>query len=363
MYNIRLTHKEIEIEKIPEAGRKLREFVQANPINDYVFLQTCNRAELYFNGASVTPPNEFIVEDGEGAFKHLLRIACGLESFVVGETEILSQLKDAYQTAKREGHCSNKLGRYFEAAIKVGKKVRRVTRISEGKVSVVSLALDYIHGLLGNFDGKKVLIIGAGEIGTKVAKALKDKKVEKILVANRGYERAIKLAREIGANAYKLSHLDTLLQGVDIVICATSAPHYILTKERIKAIKQKLVVVDLSVPRNVDESVKEFENVELVTFKDLAHKAGENLRMRMDEVRKVEKIIEQEIKKGEDDLRELYKHAEEIRQREVEKALRLLTSRPPEEVIEDLSKVLVKKLYHPLRESSKKVRMMAPRGY
>jgi glutamyl-tRNA reductase len=123
------------------------------------------------------------------------------------------------------------------------------------------------------------------------------------------------------------------------------------------------VVVDLSVPRNVDESVKEFENVELVTFKDLAHKAGENLRMRMDEVRKVEKIIEQEIKKGEDDLRELYKHAEEIRQREVEKALRLLTSRPPEEVIEDLSKVLVKKLYHPLRESSKKVRMMAPRGY
>jgi len=354
MHNIRLTHKEIEIEKIPEAGQKLMKFVQANPIDDYILLQTCNRAELYLNGANVPPPSEFVFDSGEEAFKHLLRIASGLESFVVGETEILNQLKDAYQRAKMEGHCSSELGRYFEAAIRVGKRVRRETRISEGKVSVVSLALDHVHGLVGGLDGKKVLVIGAGEIGAKVAKALKDKKVEKILVTNRRYGRAVELAREIGGHAYKLSQLDRLLPRVDIVVCATSAPHYILTKKRIETNKQKLVVVDLSVPRNVDESIKELENVKLVTFKDLADRAGENLKMRMDEVGKVEEIIEQEIKGGKDNLHELYKHAEEVRRKEVEKALRLLTSRPPEKVIEDLSKVLVKKLYHPLREGSKR---------
>ena len=354
MHNVRLTHKEIEIEKICEAGHKLMEFVRANHIDDYVLLRTCNRAELYLNGASASPPDGFIFENGERAFKHLLRVACGLESFVIGETEILSQLKDAYHTAKMEGRCSSELGRYFEAAIKVGKMVRRETKISEGKVSAVSLAFDHVHDLLGNLEGKKVLVIGAGEIGTKVAKALKGQKVEKILVANRGYERAIELAREIGGSAYQLSHLDTLLQGVEIVICATSAPHYILTGERIRPIKQKLVVVDLSVPRNVDESIKEFENVKLITFKDLAERANKNLKMRMGEVKRVEKIIEQEIKRDKDDLRELYKRAEEVRRKEVEKALRLLASRPPEKVIEDLSKVLVKKLYHPLREGSKR---------
>lgn len=349
MYNLRLTHKEIEMKRIPEAGQKLQEFVLENSVNDYVLLETCNRAELYCNGIGITPLDGFVFESGERAFRHLLRVACGLESFVIGETEILSQLRDAYQLAKQEGHCSSELGAYLEAAIRIGRRVRYLTGISRGKVSIVSLALDYVQDLLDGLGGKRVLVIGAGDIGSKVARALKCKNVEKILVANRRYERAVELAREIGAKAYSLSHLDELLSRVDIVICATSAPHLIVTKERVKAADRKLVVVDLSVPRNVDEAIRDLGNVKLITFEDLASKANENLRERAHEVVKVERMIERELKKSRSDLDDLFRYAEIVRRSEVEKALRLLARRPPEEIIEDLSKVLVRKLYYPLR--------------
>lgn len=348
MHNLRLTHLEVEIDEIPRAGQQLMELAQ--PLTDYVFLQTCNRAELYFNGVGLTPPAGFLLESGEKAFEHLLRVACGLESFVVGETEILSQLRSAYTRAREEGHCSDELGRYFEQAIKVGRKVRRETKISWGKVSVVSLALAHVEELLEGLRGKRVLVIGAGEVGSKVARALKGLSVEKILVANRRYERALKLAGEIGGSAFKLSSLDLLLPSVDLVICATSAPHYILTKQRVKGIKRRLTMVDLSVPRNIEDSVGELENIKLITLKDLEGRAKENLRMRMKEIKKVEQIIEQEVKRGRDGLRDLYKRAEAVRREEVEKALKLLASRPPERVIEDLSRVLVKKICHPLRE-------------
>lgn len=295
MYNLRLTHKEIGVKDIPEAGRKLEQFVLTNSLKDYVLLQTCNRAELYYNGAIAAQQNGFIFESGESACRHLLRVACGLESFVVGETEILGQLRNAYKVAKQRGHCSSELSRYFEIALRVGRRARSKTGISRGKVSVVSLALDYVQDLLGDLRGKKVLVIGAGNIGTKVARSLKNTNVERILITNRHYERAVELAREIDAEAYHLSHLNEVLNRADIVICATSAPHLILTRERIKKTNRKLIVIDLSVPKNVEESIKSLENIELVTFEDLKGKADKNLEERKREVEKVERLIEREM--------------------------------------------------------------------
>lgn len=353
MYNIRLTHREIDIQKIPEAGKALREFATSHSLHDYVFLQTCNRAELYFIGDGISPPDGFVFERGEEAFRHLLRVACGVESFVVGESEILNQIKRALEIARKENHCSAELAGYFVEAIRVGKKARRLTRISEGKISVVSLALEHLRDMLGDLASKKFLVIGAGEIGTKVARALKNINVEKILLSNRRHDKALRLAREVGGSAHRFSRLVDLVKEVDVVFCATSAPHLILTKDKLEGARRRIVVVDLSVPRNAEESIRELENVQLISFEDLAGKASQNMRQRMSEIKKVEEIINSELKKSrKDDLRHLYVYAERVRRREVEKALRLLAREDPEKVINDLSTSLVKKLYHPLRKNS-----------
>lgn len=352
VYNVRLTHKEIDIQKIPEASRALREFVVSQSLSDYVFLRTCNRAEVYFIDDGVLPPNGFLFECGEEAFRHLLRVACGIESFVVGEGEILNQIREALEVAKKEGHCSAELARYFTDAIRVGRKARRLTRISRGKVSIVSLALEHLRGMLGDLTSKKFLVVGAGEIGTKVARALKNMNVEKILLSNRRYDKALTLASEVGGSAYRFSKLLDLVKEVDVIFCATSAPHLILTKDKLEVADHKLVVVDLSVPRNVEESIRELENVQLISFEDLAEKANLNMSQRMKEIKRVEEIINSELKKSRKDcLRNLYIYAERVRKKEVEKALRLLASEAPEKVINGLSVSLVKKLYHPLRKS------------
>ena len=349
VYNVRLTHREVGIEKIPEAARMLKDFVIAHSIRDYVFLQTCNRAELYYIGNLHKPPNSFVFESEVGAFRHLLRMSCGLESLVIGETEILNQIKKAFAQAKKESHCSNELARYFMDAIEVGRKARKNTKVSAGKVSVVSLAIEQVRDLLSNLTGKKFLVIGAGEMGKKVARSLKKMNVEKILISNRNYFRALKLAREIGGSAHRFSRLGDLVGKVDCVFCATNAPHPILTKDKVEAAKDGLILVDLSVPKNVEESIRELRNIKLLSIEHLTEKANKNMKERAKEIKKVEKIIELELKDREDGLRELYLRAERIRKEEVKEALHLLETKTPQEVIEGLSKSLVKKLYHPLR--------------
>ncbi len=349
-----MTHKEVGVEKIPEAGRAIRNFVVTQSIGDYVVIQTCNRAELYYLDSTSQSPDGFVFESGTEAFRHLLRVACGLESFVIGETEILNQIKKAFVLARKEKHCSRKLAKYFMNAIKVGRKARKLTKISVGKVSTVSLALEYVQDLLGDLTRKKFLVVGAGETGTKVARALKNMNVKKMLISNRNYYKALRLSREIAGSAYHLSRLKDLLRKVDVVFCATSAPHPILTKNKIEVAKQEIILVDLSVPRNVEESIRELENVKLISFRDLTEKSNRNMSERRKEIRKVEEIIDSELA-NRDNLRELYIHAERIRKKEVKKALRLLTTKDSEEVIEGLSKSLVKKLYYPLRKRATKI--------
>lgn len=252
MHNIRFPHREMEMKRIPEAGQKLRGFVSSNSLDHHIILQTCGRAELYYNGIDIKPLNGFVFENGERAFRHLLRVACSLESFGRDEMEILYQIRSAYQLARREGHCLSELGGHFEATIRVGRKAKGLTSISKRKVSIVSLALDHVQDLLGDLNGR-AMVIGAGSIGLEVARSLKDRDMKKILVANGGYERAVELAWEIGAEAHSFSHLDELLNRA--VICATSAPHLILTRKRVKAVHRKLLGVDFSMPRNVDETV------------------------------------------------------------------------------------------------------------
>jgi glutamyl-tRNA reductase len=292
-----LTHKEVPIRKIGWAGLALKEFVENTGIQDYVLLQTCNRAELYYLNGYTPPAHGFIFETGRRALEHLFRVASGLESLVVGENEILGQVRRAYIQAVREGHCSSKLGRWFELALMVGKKVRAETGISRGKVSVVSIALERVKKLAKSFDGKTVVVIGAGTIGAKVARALARYDSAKIVVANRRYERAVDLAREIGGSAHRLSELESILPGADLVVCATSAPHVILTVERALMIRKGAIVLDLSVPSNVDERVRWLKHVKLITLDDLEDESRQNIERRKTEIAKAERIINEVLAK------------------------------------------------------------------
>lgn len=355
MYNLRLTHREISAEKIPAAGRALREFVVAKSIKDHVILQTCNRAELYYLGAAPIQPDGFLFGGGAEAFRHLLRVACGLDSMVVGETEILSQVKNALAQAEEERHCSKELSRYFMDAIRIGRKVRKLTKISAGRVSVVSIALEHVRSLLGDLTGKKFLVVGAGEMGTKVARSLKNMEAEKILISNRNYPRALSLAREIGGSAHPLTRFDEIVKDVDCIFCATSAPHPILTKDRLRGVKEGLILVDLSVPRNVEESVRELDAVKLVSMEHFHEKATNNMSERAREAEKVEEMIEQELGGKDDNLQDLYLHAKRVRSEEVRKAKHLLNAETPQDVIDGVSKTPVKKLYYPLKDNKARV--------
>ncbi|KXB04598.1 hypothetical protein AKJ48_02075, partial [candidate division MSBL1 archaeon SCGC-AAA261O19] len=247
------TFREGPVQDIPSVGREIKKFIDRKNIESHVFIQTCNRAEAYFfsNSLENSIPDKAILREGKEALNHLLEVTAGVDSLIVGETEILSQVREAFKNSVRKNQIGPKLKGVFDWALEFGKKVRRETEISTGKVSVASIGLDHAQDILKEFTGKKAIIIGAGKIGTTAARFLKDAGIGSIFVANRTYERAVELSKEVGGESYRLSRFPELLPEVEIIICATSAPHYILTEDKIPELSEKKVLLDLSVPTNV----------------------------------------------------------------------------------------------------------------
>ena len=274
-------------------------------VNEYVEISTCNRKEYYIKNDYISEDDELlshenqsiIIEYGNSAVMHLLRMTSGLESMIVGEDQILGQVKDAKHKAIKDHHCGKSLDTIFTKAIHVGQVVRNKTNINKGSVSIGSAAIDLAEKHMGSLDDKSVLVIGAGKMGRLVAKALAEKDLNAIFVANRTYYVAVELAQDLGGEAILFNDLEKYLATADLVISATSAPHAIITKERLLGIERdhsSLMMVDIANPRDISEDVCEI-GVKLFNIDDLREIADENTNLRIKEFGQAESIIDEEF--------------------------------------------------------------------
>jgi glutamyl-tRNA reductase len=325
--------------------------------NKCILIQTCNRIEVYFDkNAQCIDMGEF---EGfelikfKDATKHLLRTASGLNSMIVGEDQIIGQIKNSYHKAKELKRTTKYLDTIFLKAIHTGQKVRNNTKINKGCVSIGSAAVQLAEKTVG-LNNKNILVVGAGEIATLVAKALIEKNIRAIVVSNRTYERAELLAKELNGIAIHFDKLEEAINYNDIIICATGAPHAIIDKDRLKKIKEKKIIIDIANPRDVSDDVRELPNIILYTIDDLKMVSDENLKKRKDEIPLVEKIIEEELSiltrqlhklKFENTIKNYDLYIENLRKREMNKALNMIENgKDPNVVLEKFSKVFANKI-------------------
>lgn len=284
-----------------------------------IILSTCNRMEIYIhssnNDSSFKQIKRFLMdryhvreediksyfymlEEAE-AVKHIFRVSSGLDSQVLGERQILAQVKSARGVAFDIGVIGNFLDQLFKKAVQVGRMVRLETKISQGNISVGSIAIKMCEHRLGNLQGKKVLIIGAGKIGTLISKYFKERGVKGIFVSNRTYARATELAANCAGEAISFNQLKEKLKIADIVISSTASPHLVLKKEILREVmpspNKPLLIMDLALPRDVEPSIRDIPNVALYDLDDLKFVVEENYNRRKKEVTFVSAIIKRQL--------------------------------------------------------------------
>ena len=345
-------------------------------INEYVEISTCNRKEYYVHSDYICEDEELlshdnqsiIIEYDQSAIMHLLRMTSGLESMIVGEDQILGQVKDSKNKSVKNHHCGKVLDTVFTKAIHVGQVVRNKTNINKGSVSIGSAAIDLAEKHMGCLDDKSVLVIGAGKMGRLVAKALAEKDLNAIFVANRTYYVAVELAEDLGGEAILFNDLEKYLAEADLVISATSAPHTIIDKKRLLGIDmahEDLMMVDIANPRDISEDVMEI-GVKLFNIDDLREIADENTQLRINEFGEAENIINEEylllkesfkIMEVDSILANLRMSMEEIRQRETQKAsVKLADVDGSVKILDNLTNSIVNKIFFDI---SKKVKTAA----
>lgn len=363
LVNIRIDFKIADIETMEASYAKLdminEELHEKLNILEEVTLKTCNRYEIYLivDKQVNIPTTTFIVEKDDMAINHILRLASGLESMIMGEDQILGQIKTARKNAIKNNTIGPKLEKLFTKAIHVGQSIRKNTHINEGGVSIGSGAVELIEEKYGSLEGKNVLIIGAGEMGTVVSKALLEKGTNAIVVANRTFDKAQSLAEELEGKAIRFDQLDDAFSKIDIVISATGAPHPIITKERIQDLDAEhlanMIMIDLANPRDISEEVRDV-NVKLYNIDDLRYITDKNKEKRVQEAIKAEKIIEEETILLKDSLKEmeitpilssLNIQAAKIRKQELEKTMHMLDlSKSDAKKVEKLTQSITDKL-------------------
>jgi glutamyl-tRNA reductase len=388
--NVRITHKTaavplLEAVSFKDKASAYAEMRALEGVQESVLMQTCNRVELYLVSEDrhktvksaieyleKRAPTNTIEADkaieysvNRGALNHLLRVTSGLESMVIGEDQVINQVWNSYLEAEKAKATGPVLGLLFNRAVNIGRRVRSKTGISKGAVSVGSAAVGLAEDLLGNLNGKKILVMGAGETATLVAKAMARRCLSPIFIANRTHERASRLAEELGGKAVKFNKLDEVLVDADVVLCATSAPHYLLTKEKVSKLiidrrnESNLLVIDISNPRNVEEAIRDLPGVELYSIDDLSSIAEQNKLERQKSVKEANKIVDEELMALEravkaDSVREiisdLFSQIEETRQIELDKALNLLDGfdERQRKVVSDLTGIILKQTFLPL---------------
>lgn len=279
-----------------------------------VIVSTCNRVELYAVTQRTPAELQQFLKDHRGytdslngeiftlaephSIEHLYKVACGLDSMVIGETEILGQLKKSYELAFQHKHTGAKLNKAFQNAFNVAKKIRTETNIQRGSVSVGSVAVELAEKIFNNLSDRHVMVIGAGDTSEKTARSLLSRGAKSIIVANRSFDKAEALATELGGRAVTFEHWENEFANIDIAISSTSAPHYILDRARLVPLmklrkNRPLLLVDIAVPRDIEPEVNMLNEVYLFNIDDLQQIADGYMKQRRDEITKCEEIIRQ----------------------------------------------------------------------
>lgn len=285
-------------------------------VEECVLVSTCNRTEIYYwsySGEHATEallnyyrskaPDEEVLHscfyryEGEQVLLHLARVASGLDSMVLGETEIFGQLKDAYFAAVQAGTTAAFANRTFQQIFSIGKKTRSSTRITSGPTSVGAASVQMATRILGNLDGANVLIVGAGEVARTTAQSLRSRGAHGIFVANRSYDRAVALAAEVGGDVIRFTEWIPYLEQIDIVIVSTASPVYVVSPQVLETVQEKrkrpLFLIDLSVPRNVNPACAMVPDVHVYDMDAMQAMADEARRHREAEVCSCEKLIDE----------------------------------------------------------------------
>ena len=362
---------------IPKMEKGADEFIRnLDGVEEYLILRTCNRFEVYvstpdparikeqlegyankrvpYSGNSVV----WYVLQGGACVKHLFRVTCGLDSLVIGEDQIQSQVKNAYAKAKDEGHITGILGTVFEKALFTGKRVRTETDLNSGAISVGSAAVQLAEKKLGGLEGKTVAIIGAGDMGTVIAKYLKGKGPNAIFVSNRTFEHARVLANEVGGEATNFCNVVETLARSDLAIVATNAPHILIDRGMVeRAIEGRtrpLLIIDISVPRNVSDDINLLDGVEVDSMAEISEVSQENLMNRRNEMVHAERIVRAEIENIDIEFKErradsiikgMMASSSKLRSEELEHAKsRIKAGADVDEVMEDMTKAMISKL-------------------
>jgi glutamyl-tRNA reductase len=359
------------------AGEALAALASRGISKEMVVLSTCNRAEVYAVAGPEGPDavarffaeyhelplarltDHLYVRHGDEAARHLFRVAAGLDSLVVGEPQILGQVKTAYSTASDRGYTSAVINRLFHTAFGVGKRVRTETGLSEGAVSVSYAAIALARKIFGDLTGLNVLILGAGGMAKLTGTHLKAR-VRQITIASRTLAAADRLARELGGQAVAWSDLTSVLSTADIVITATGAVDTVLTRASVADVmrprrQRPLFIIDIAVPRDVEPSVGDLEQVFLYNIDDLQGIVKENLTRRSSELDRAEAIVAEEVAKFTAWLHSreviptvvaLRDRFETIRQSELARLEPKLAGLPPEARarVDEITQLLVQKL-------------------
>ena len=362
------------------------DYVKSVPgVREAAILSTCNRVEIYAWGdakcgallrdsmagihafsAPIRGENHFFHSEQEAAARHLFEVASGLDSLVVGEAEILGQVKFALESAQNHGAAGRSLDELLRRAIACGKRARSETGISRGAQSVGAAAVELAKQIFGGLKGHTVLILGAGKMSARVAQCLVSSGAHRVLVANRTLERAQELAQIFGdegagAEAVGWEEFPEKLAIADIVIASTRAPHYVVTRAQIAAAAKKrrrsLLLIDIAVPRDIEPTCNEISDVFLFDIDDLHRVVDEGAKSRQSEIARVETIISQEIASWNGWLRAsdaqpvmaaLARKSAQIRDAETQNALAKLAhlSDKDRAIVESLARGLAGKLMH-----------------
>ncbi len=353
-----------------------RHFLEKAVFDECVILQTCNRVEIFgaakkdiqehrlleewvcASGLSQNDVDSIEINRGKEAVVHLMRLASGLESLVIGEDQILGQVRRAFEYSRAHRYASINLAVVFDRALKAGSRIRAATGINKGNVSIASVAVNLAEDYFEDLKNKTILLIGTGEAASLVAKVLKRRDVN-FMIASRVPERAHAFAETVAGVPIAFDAALEILPTVDVIFTATVAPYRLITYERIdnamtsKKGSSSMMVFDLSNPRTVDERVATIRGVKLINMDQIAELAAKNMRTRVKEVNSAEKLINDEMKsfdtimkrmKAEPVVMTVFRNVDMIRDREVRKALTMIGKKmSPEEtrVIEQLSYAIV----------------------
>ncbi len=368
---------------------EIRAFIQQtknNAFTEGIIISTCNRTEIYAiprNDKISLKDLEDLIKNFKSSFQvkdenfqhfvsresieHLFRVACGIDSLLIGDNQIFKQVKDSFQVSEEENFAGVLIRRVMDAAMRVGKRAINETAISEGAVTVSYAAVQLIEKIFSNLQKKSALIIGTGETGEIAAKHLRDRGIGRLALTNRSFDKAEKLAAELNTAVFPFSNFKEHLYKFDIIVSATSAEGLILTKKEIEDVMKKrnyasMVLMDIAIPRDIDPESKKIDYVFYHDIDSLNIIVDQNLTKRKNEIPKVEKIIQEELDnffewynslEAAPTIKTLRDYFESIRAEEVKKNINKFSEEDKEKLEIITKRIINKILHHPTIELRK----------